>query len=291
MAEGFVEVPGGRVWYAVAGAGRARGPAALPPRRPGNPPRLPGAPGRPRRRAAGDLLRPAGCGRSPGPDGHGAVDRGPGGRRAGRGPRRAGRWPRMHLFGNSWGGWLALEYISRPEPPRSLIISSTPASVALDRRRSPAPGHSRLASRRPRLPRGRATSPAPSTVAVDRVLPAAPLPALALARLRGAGLPAWAPMSTRPCGGPASSGRSPGAARLRCPRPARPDRGPRPGHGRALRRGPAAHGGRGREHTRRRAGHLREQLAPGLRRGARRVRRAGSRLPAEAGRRHAPASA
>ena len=37
----------------------------------------------------------------------------------------------MHLFGNSWGGWLAMEYLLRdPEPPGSVIISSATASVA-----------------------------------------------------------------------------------------------------------------------------------------------------------------
>lgn len=38
---------------------------------------------------------------------------------------------RFHLFGNSWGGWLALEYVLDRRPPvASLIISSSPPSVA-----------------------------------------------------------------------------------------------------------------------------------------------------------------
>ncbi|MEP6807237.1 MAG: proline iminopeptidase-family hydrolase [Chloroflexota bacterium] len=38
---------------------------------------------------------------------------------------------RMHLFGNSWGGWLAMQYVLDLHPPlESLIISSSPPSVA-----------------------------------------------------------------------------------------------------------------------------------------------------------------
>jgi proline-specific peptidase len=38
---------------------------------------------------------------------------------------------RVHLFGNSWGGWLAMAYLLEgAEAPRSLTISSAPASVA-----------------------------------------------------------------------------------------------------------------------------------------------------------------
>src|SRR5580658_1248116 len=37
---------------------------------------------------------------------------------------------RMHLFGNSWGGWLALQYVLDRRPSlNSLILSSSPPSV------------------------------------------------------------------------------------------------------------------------------------------------------------------
>ena len=40
--------------------------------------------------------------------------------------------PEFHLFGNSWGGWLALEYaLGAPSaPPVSLLVNSSPPSVA-----------------------------------------------------------------------------------------------------------------------------------------------------------------
>lgn len=38
---------------------------------------------------------------------------------------------RMHLFGNSWGGWLAMQYVLDRQPSlASLIVSSSPPSVA-----------------------------------------------------------------------------------------------------------------------------------------------------------------
>jgi len=38
---------------------------------------------------------------------------------------------RIHLFGNSWGGWLAMQYVLDRQPPLAgLIISSSPPSVA-----------------------------------------------------------------------------------------------------------------------------------------------------------------
>jgi len=37
---------------------------------------------------------------------------------------------RIHLFGNSWGGWLAMQYVLDRQPaPDSLVISSSPPSV------------------------------------------------------------------------------------------------------------------------------------------------------------------
>jgi len=38
---------------------------------------------------------------------------------------------RIHLFGNSWGGWLSLQYVLDRKPPlQSLILSSSPPSVS-----------------------------------------------------------------------------------------------------------------------------------------------------------------
>lgn len=37
---------------------------------------------------------------------------------------------RVHLYGHSWGGWLAIEYmLTRPAGVASLILASTSASV------------------------------------------------------------------------------------------------------------------------------------------------------------------
>ncbi len=128
-AEGFVEVPGGRVWYQIAGAGQTGTPILC----------LHGGPGMPHDYLEGlsDLAhgRPVifydqlGCGRS---------DR----------PAELSLWTverfveelatvcqalgleRPHLFGNSWGGWLALQYaLDRRPELASLILSSSPPSV------------------------------------------------------------------------------------------------------------------------------------------------------------------
>ncbi|HEY6538087.1 MAG TPA: proline iminopeptidase-family hydrolase [Candidatus Dormibacteraeota bacterium] len=130
MAEGFIDVADGRVWYTVAGAGRPGVPLLC----------LHGGPGMPH-----DYLEPLaalgderpvifydqlGCGRSPA-------------------PRDMAGWtvarfveelvvvreklglPQLVLFGNSWGGMLALQYINDRSPElRGLILSSTPVSVS-----------------------------------------------------------------------------------------------------------------------------------------------------------------
>src|ERR1700727_4089267 len=127
--EGLIEVPGGRVWYGIAGAAAPGRPLLC----------LHGGPGMPH-----DYLEPLsdladerlvvfydqlGCGRSAGPDDPAlwTVDRAVQEVAA----VRAGlSLDRMHLFANSWGGWLAMEYLLRdPEPPCSVIISSATASV------------------------------------------------------------------------------------------------------------------------------------------------------------------
>jgi proline-specific peptidase len=135
VTEGFAEVPGGRVWYAIHGADAPGVPLLC----------LHGGPGIPH-----DYLEPLadladdrpvvlydqlGCGRSPLDPAAAAggadlwtMDRAVAEVAA---VRSALGLATMHLFGNSWGGWLAMEYLLRePEPPRSVTISSAPASVA-----------------------------------------------------------------------------------------------------------------------------------------------------------------
>lgn len=127
--EGYVPVPGGRVWYEVVGSGPAV-PLLL----------LHGGP-----RAGHDYLealgalaadRPVifydqfGCGKSPGPDDRALrrIDRfvaEVGAVRRGLGPDQ------VHLFGHSWGGWLAIEYmVTASGGVLSLVLASTSASLA-----------------------------------------------------------------------------------------------------------------------------------------------------------------
>jgi proline-specific peptidase len=126
--EGFVAVPGGKVWFQVVGGGSAVPLLTLH-----------GGPG-----AAHDYLEPLavladdrpvvfydqlGCGRSDQPDDTslwqidrfveevGAV-------------RAALGLDRVHLLGQSWGGWLAIEYLlSRPAGVVSAVLASTSASA------------------------------------------------------------------------------------------------------------------------------------------------------------------
>jgi proline-specific peptidase len=129
-AEGHIDVPGGRVWYQIAGPDAPGVPLLC----------LHGGPG-----STHDYLEPLadladerpvvfydqlGCGRSAGPSDPGlwTVDRAIEELAAVRAGLSLGR---MHLFGNSWGGWLAMEYLLRdPAPPCSVVISSASASVA-----------------------------------------------------------------------------------------------------------------------------------------------------------------
>jgi proline-specific peptidase len=128
--EGYVEVEGGRVWYRRLGGGEAL-PVLL----------LHGGPG-----AAHDYMlplaerlsehRPAivydqlGCGRADTPDDTSLwtvdrsvteVDQ----------VRAALGLDRCHLLGQSWGGWLAIDYMARgPAGIAGLVLASTSASIA-----------------------------------------------------------------------------------------------------------------------------------------------------------------
>jgi proline-specific peptidase len=141
IAEGHVEVPGGRVWYRIIGADRPGVPVLC----------LHGGPGMPH-----DYLEPLadlatsrpvifydqlGCGRSdrPADDSLWTTDRFVEELAVVRAALGLGR---HHLFGNSWGGWLALQYtLDRGPDLASLILSSS--------LRRGAPGSSGRAGRRP----------------------------------------------------------------------------------------------------------------------------------------------
>jgi proline iminopeptidase len=128
-AEGWVEVPGGRVWYRIAGQGNPGIPLLC----------LHGGPGMPH-----DYLEPLealaadrpvvfydqlGCGKSgrPGDASLWTLDRFVEELAA---VREGLGLERVHLFGNSWGGWLALQWTLDRDPRlASLILSSSPPSV------------------------------------------------------------------------------------------------------------------------------------------------------------------
>lgn len=125
--EGMLDVPGGRVWYRSVGEGGI--PLLC----------LHGGPGMSHDYIAtlGDLAdRRAvifydqlGCGRSERPDDTAlwTLERSVAEVAA---VREALGLERFHLFGNSWGGWLALQYVLDQQPPLvSLTISSSPPSV------------------------------------------------------------------------------------------------------------------------------------------------------------------
>ena len=125
--EGNIEVPGGKVWYQTVGEG---GIPLLA---------LHGGPGM-AHDYIGTLADLAdermvvfydqlGCGRSERPDDPSlwTLDRSVAEVAA---VREALGLDRMHLFGNSWGGWLALQYTLDRQPSlESLTISSSPPSV------------------------------------------------------------------------------------------------------------------------------------------------------------------
>lgn len=128
--EGRIAVPGGQVWYQITGADQPGIPLLC----------LHGGPGMPH-----DYLEPLaglaqarpvifydqlGCGRSdrPADDALWTVDRFVEELAV---VRAALGLDRVHLFGNSWGGWLALQYtLDRRPELESLILSSSPPSVS-----------------------------------------------------------------------------------------------------------------------------------------------------------------
>ena len=125
--EGTIPVPGGKVWYQVLGEGGV--PLLV----------LHGGPGFPHDylETLGDLADhhtvvfydQLGCGRSDRPDDRSlwTIDRAV---EEVATVRAALGLERMHLFGNSWGGWLALQYtLDRKPQLESLILSSSPPSV------------------------------------------------------------------------------------------------------------------------------------------------------------------
>jgi proline iminopeptidase len=123
----MLDVPGGKVWYQVTGEGGI--PLLC----------LHGGPGMSHDyiNTLGDLADrrtvifydQLGCGRSERPDDPSlwSLQRSVSEVAA---VREALGLERFHLFGNSWGGWLALQYVLDHQPPlASLIISSSPPSV------------------------------------------------------------------------------------------------------------------------------------------------------------------
>jgi proline-specific peptidase len=125
--DGTIAVPGGKIWYRTVGEGGI--PLLC----------LHGGPG-----MAHDYINPLadladermvvfydqlGCGRSDRPDDPSlwTLDRSMAEVAA---VREALDLDRIHLFGNSWGGWLALQYtLDRRPSLESLVISSSPPSV------------------------------------------------------------------------------------------------------------------------------------------------------------------
>jgi proline-specific peptidase len=127
--EGYLPVPGGMVWYRCVGDGPGL-PLLVVHGGPGAGSdylgRL-GELGTGRRVVFYDQL---GCGRSKAPDGPGLnqLARFVAELRA---VRRMLGLRRVHLFGHSWGGWLALEYLSgKPDGVASVTLASTSASLA-----------------------------------------------------------------------------------------------------------------------------------------------------------------
>jgi proline-specific peptidase len=128
VKEGFIAVPGGKVWYRMVGEGGI--PLLC----------LHGGPGIPHDylenledladRRTVVFYDQLGCGNSERPDDASlwTLDRAIEELSAVRDHLGL---ERIHLFGNSWGGWLSLQYVLDRQPPlQSLILSSSPPSVS-----------------------------------------------------------------------------------------------------------------------------------------------------------------
>ena len=126
--EGYAPVPGGNVWYKIVGSGDATPLLTLH-----------GGPGaghdylEPFRELASDrpvvFFDQLGCGKSDKPDDISLwrMDRFVEEVNA---VRAALRLDRIHLLGQSWGGWLAVEYmVGGPAGVDSLILASTSSSI------------------------------------------------------------------------------------------------------------------------------------------------------------------
>ncbi len=128
MREGYVPVPGGQVWYRIVGTGNAIPLLTLH-----------GGPG-----AGQDYLEPLealapdrpvvfydelGCGRSEQPADRSLWHMGRSVAEVSA-VRQSLGLERVHVLGQSWGGWLALEYMTTsPHGVASLILASTSASL------------------------------------------------------------------------------------------------------------------------------------------------------------------
>src|SRR5881396_4425861 len=126
--EGYIDVPGGKVWYRAVGDNAEATPLLC----------LHGGPGfthyylEPLEALAGRrqvvFYDQLGCGRSDRPDDPSlwTVDRFVEELAV---VREALGLERLHLFGSSWGGMLALQYVLDRRPRlESLVLSSSPAS-------------------------------------------------------------------------------------------------------------------------------------------------------------------
>ena len=130
VTEGYLEVPGGRVWYRSVGTASGRAPVLC----------LHGGPGfthyyleplealADRRQVI--FYDQLGCGNSDRPDDSSlwTVDRFV---EELTQVRAALGLEKLHLFGSSWGGMLAMQYILDRKPDlRSLILCGSPASMS-----------------------------------------------------------------------------------------------------------------------------------------------------------------
>jgi proline-specific peptidase len=128
VSEGYVDVPGGRVWYRDVGAGEGTPLLCLH-----------GGPGSTHNNlepleALADRRRvifydQLGCGKSSRPDNPALWTIGRFVEELAQ-VRAALHLDRLHLFGNSWGGILALQYVLDRKPElQSLILCGSPASM------------------------------------------------------------------------------------------------------------------------------------------------------------------